>query len=79
MKKLFLVCIVLLLISAEAFSQCSMCGAVVSSNLESEANNIGKSLNTGILYLMALPYILIGTIAFIFFRKQIREKIKSLR
>ncbi len=50
--------------SAEA--QCAMCRAV----LESEGNStVAEGINNGIVYLMAIPYILIGALFFIIYRK----------
>jgi len=39
-------------------AQCSMCRRVAETNQEGHANKVGKSLNSGILYLMAVPYLL---------------------
>lgn len=61
----------------EAEGQCSMCKAVAESS--QDENNIKTGLNSGILYLLATPYILIGGLAVFFFRKQVGEKIKSLK
>lgn len=50
-----------------------MCKAVA----ETDANGGGTAalgLNTGILYLMAFPYILIGTVGFFWFRHQKKLK-----
>ncbi|HNS12255.1 MAG TPA: hypothetical protein PKM97_06535 [Bacteroidia bacterium] len=41
-----------------AQAQCSMCRRVAETNIESKTNKAGKSLNSGILYLMAVPYLL---------------------
>ena len=71
--------LLLLLINNEALAQCAMCKAAATSNIEGETNNVGKGLNTGILYLMAIPYLILGTMFFFFFKKQIIEKFKSLR
>ena len=47
-----------------------MCKAVVESNLET-GSQIGKGLNNGILYLMAVPYIAIFSFAiFWYFQKK---------
>lgn len=41
------------------YSQCSMCRAV----LESEEGQVtAKGINNGILYLMAIPYLLVGVV-----------------
>jgi hypothetical protein len=62
--------IALLLLPAEVWGQgCSMCKAVVENEAEAFGGKqaIGAGLNTGILYLMAVPYLLL----FLLFRKRI--------
>ena len=74
-RQLFLLSIVLLALAApaEVWAQgCSMCKAVVESGEGSGRifggeQSVGKGLNTGILYLMAVPYALL----FLLFRKRI--------
>ena len=41
------------------YGQCSMCRAVLQSE---EAQETAKGINNGILYLMALPYILVAVV-----------------
>ncbi len=49
-----------------ARAQCAMCRAV----LESEGNTtVAEGINNGIVYLMAIPYILIGALFFFIYRK----------
>ena len=55
-----------------------MCKAGVASNLEG-GGNTGRGINTGILYLMAIPYLLIGGLVAYVFRKQINEKLKQFK
>ena len=43
----------------EVNSQCSMCRAVLESE---EGQTTAKGINNGILYLMAIPYLLVGFI-----------------
>lgn len=46
-------------------AQCAMCRAV----LESEGNNAAaEGINNGIVYLMAVPYILIGVLFYFVFK-----------
>lgn len=59
----------------ELHGQCAMCKANLESNLN-EGGSIGKGINKGILYLMAVPYLLFGTIAY-FIYKNIKKKAKS--
>ena len=61
-NKIFLLTALFLFYNLDLFSQCAMCKAVVESNLET-GSQIGKGLNNGILYLMAVPYIAIFSFA----------------
>jgi hypothetical protein len=53
--------------AGSVMGQCAMCKQAASSSLERDPTSMVKNLNTGILYLMVVPYILIAFI----FRKQI--------
>ena len=57
------------------FAQCAMCKASAESDLKS-GGSIARGLNTGILYLMAIPYIILMLGAYFFFRKQINARLK---
>ena len=57
---LFVYLFVFLIIGIEqTYSQCSMCRAVLQSE---EGQATAKGINNGILYLMAIPYILVGIV-----------------
>lgn len=71
---LFVLIVLVVFVSVDAEAQCAMCKKNVESNLQT-GGSVGKSLNTGILYLMAVPYLLLGSIVFVFFRKQIAGKL----
>jgi len=65
----YLFSIVLLLASCfysvSSYAQCAMCRAA----LESEGNNAkAEAVNDGIVYLMVIPYILVGVIAYMVYR-----------
>jgi hypothetical protein len=47
-------------------AQCAMCRAVLESE---EGQNTAKGINNGIIYLMVIPYILIGGLGYFIFRK----------
>lgn len=72
MKNWLTVAIVIALIIAPvvADAQCVMCRAVAEDSATS--GGIGRGLNTGILYLMGIPYFLLATLYFAFFRKRKR-------
>ena len=61
--------------NASIFAQCAMCKSSVESDLAA-GGSIGEGLNTGILYLMAIPYVILMTGAYFFFKKPIDAKIK---
>lgn len=50
-------------------AQCPMCKISAESNLK-EGGTAGKGLNKGILYLFAAPYLMIGGLAFMYFRNR---------
>lgn len=53
----------------EVAAQCSMCRRVAESNLESGEKK-GRGLNTGILYLMSVPYLMGGVAGFIWWKSR---------
>lgn len=57
--------VILMLLSINTSAQCAMCRAV----LESEAGQqTAKGVNDGIVYLMIIPYVMIGGLAFFLYR-----------
>ena len=53
-----------------------MCRAVAESDLK-DGTGFATGINEGIVYLMFFPYLLIFLVAAFFFKKQIKEKIKT--
>jgi len=58
---------------AEVAAQCPMCSMAAESNLQN-GGTAGRGLNKGILYMLALPYTLVGTIGYIWWRKNRRHE-----
>lgn len=50
-----------------SWSQCAMCKATAETN-EAGGGSDAEGLNAGILYLMAMPYVLMGTVGFFWYR-----------
>jgi hypothetical protein len=68
-KKLF---VILFFLSYHiSTAQCAMCKAVVESGNASEA----EGLNTGIVYLMVFPYLLVGTLLYFIIKNSTKNKI----
>lgn len=60
-----------------SFAQCAMCRASAESATENVDKGIGEGLNSGILYLMGVPYVLLAVVGLVFFRKKIGALLKS--
>ncbi|MFQ3335248.1 MAG: hypothetical protein ACI87X_000655 [Candidatus Arcticimaribacter sp.] len=66
MKKIILLIVFLFLVgSLDSEAQCSMCRAVLESE---EGQQTAKGINNGIVYLMAIPYVLVGVVGYAVFR-----------
>jgi len=52
-----------------AVAQCAMCRVSLENNVSNGEIGISAGLNIGILYLFATPYVLVGVIAFLWYRK----------
>jgi len=66
MKRTVLIIILLLFFIVEVNAQCAMCRAVLESE---EGQTAAKGVNDGIVYLMAIPYILVGGLGYFIYRK----------
>jgi len=71
MKKfiyLLIVCWTLTMVPSLSQAQCALCQAQVQTNTQ-EGNTQAAGLNSGILYLMATPYLIALGIGIMWFRK----------
>ena len=67
----FLLVAIFILVAEQFFAQgCSQCRLMTEQGAELDENSFGTNINSGILYLMAIPYLLL---MFLF-----RKKIVSL-
>ncbi len=71
MKRFVLVFFLFFCFLQDLFGQCAMCKAVAMEQMEEDSS----SLNTGILYIMIIPYIIL----FIAFRKKIFSFLRELK
>lgn len=53
-------------------AQCPMCKIGAESNLKS-GGTAGNGLNTGILYMLSMPYLLVGTIGFLWYKNRKKD------
>jgi hypothetical protein len=59
---------ILLLAQIDLEAQCAMCKAVLESNMQSGEDAVGKGINDGIIYIMFVPYILLGAAGFFMYK-----------
>jgi hypothetical protein len=64
-----------MILAEDGFSQCAMCKAAAESNLEHDPKSIARGLNKGILFLMAIPYVIVGVI----YRNELFLFLKNIR
>lgn len=71
MKKTTALFFLLFLCTIQVEAQCAMCRAVLETE---EGQTAAKGINNGIVYLMAIPYILVGGIALVIYYKFTKKK-----
>ena len=67
----FLLTLLLVLAAStpDLLAQCPMCRATAETNLANGGTE-GQGLNNGILYMLGMPYVLIGVIAYVWYRNR---------
>lgn len=73
---LVLLFVVLALFPDQLAAQCAMCKATNGSALDGGG---GLGINEGIVYLMGVPYLLLGILGYLFFRKKIGGFLRDMR
>jgi hypothetical protein len=68
-KKYFL--FFFILVSLENFAQCAMCRAALES---SDSPVTAEAVNDGIVFLMAVPYILVAILAFVIYKIKVVKR-----
>lgn len=58
-----------LIANMDAVAQCPMCRMSLESNLKN-GGTAGQGMNAGILLLLSTPYLLVGGIAFVWYRNK---------
>ncbi|WP_347050768.1 hypothetical protein [Flavobacterium olei] len=73
MQTLFF-CICFFLIGISANAQCAMCRAALSGDSNTKK---AEAVNDGIVYLMVIPYLLVGIIGYLIYRMYTNKKKQS--
>jgi hypothetical protein len=69
LRGLFIIVALLAASSIEAISQCPMCRISLESNLKNGGTS-GSGMNAGIFMLLCMPYLIVGTIAFVWWKNR---------
>jgi hypothetical protein len=77
-KRIAIFLIAFLLFQWDGFAQCAMCRTTVESTVSNGRSNIATGLNTGILYLLTAPYLLVGAVAWMWFRQSKKEQMARI-
>ncbi len=64
--KLLVLLLVMIVFPTVTEAQCAMCRAVVESESDGKT---AEAINNGIVYLMAVPYILVASLFYFIYRK----------
>ena len=65
--RLVILLLLMAVVIGDVDAQCVMCKAVAEDSAAEGA--VGRGINQGILYIMAVPYILLGLIGYLIFKK----------
>lgn len=76
---IFIIIVCGLLQPTYMMAQCAMCRASVETHISTGEDRIGLGLNTGILYLMVTPYLVLTVIGYLWYRQSRKEYEQKLR
>ncbi|HCQ77626.1 MAG TPA: hypothetical protein DIV44_12535 [Leeuwenhoekiella sp.] len=65
--KRFLLTVLFIVVSFSANAQCAMCRAVLESETD---NSMAEGVNNGIIYLAAIPYLLMGGLIWFIYKSR---------
>lgn len=71
--KVWLLVFALISVAPDLMAQCAMCRGTVESTVSNGRSIVASDLNIGILYLLIIPYLLVASIAYMWYRNSKRE------
>ncbi len=76
----FLSFFLFLLTIQNAEAQCAMCRGSLESSVSQGTTNLAAGINKGILYLLVMPYLIMGTIGYLWYKssKANQAKVQKL-
>lgn len=79
-SRILLVLIIIVLSAIQAVAQCAMCRTQLENNVSNGDTSMASGINTGILYLLVLPYLAVLILGYVWFknsRKDAKEAIQQ--
>lgn len=67
-KIVFLVSLMLLTVPAISIAQCAMCRTQLENNVSNGDVGIAAGINTGILYLLSMPYLIVLVLGYFWYK-----------
>lgn len=64
-------------LSLDAEAQCAMCRRIAESNLNEGTTAVSRNLNDAIIYLMTIPYIVLGGLGYLFYKNLKQKRIED--
>jgi hypothetical protein len=68
MKRISLILTFLILSATDILAQCAMCRSTLENNYSNGNPGIAAGINTGILYLLAMPYLAVVILGYFWYK-----------
>jgi len=79
MKKQLFLLILGLLTAADTVAQCAMCRTQLENNVSNGNPGIAAGINTGILYLLAMPYLAVIILGYFWYKSSKKGEQKFVK
>ena len=76
--KVVLILVMLVALVPDSMAQCAMCRGTVESTVSNGRSVIASELNFGILYLLVVPYLIVASIGYLWYRNSKQEHERRL-
>jgi LPXTG-motif cell wall-anchored protein len=73
LRSLFVIAAVTIASTIDALAQCPMCRISLESNLKN-GGTAGSGINAGIFMLLGMPYLIVGTIAYVWWKNRKKKE-----
>jgi hypothetical protein len=79
MKRILFTLAILTLATEDILAQCAMCRSTLENNYSNGNPGIAAGINTGILYLLSMPYLAVLVIGYLWYKssKNARKELHS--